>query len=223
VDELAKSYKLSADPGTTYYYSNVGYTLVGYMAETAWNRKHPNDRMTYEKLMQERIFKPLGITTAHPGSPGMTMIYNGFILPADPTPVVIGHNMEDNNPAPTVPKNQPVGIGYRYADLPLVLTPTGLWAMTIEDMAKLEQVHMQSKQAPLLDKVRVTLDLLNEIRQPHIKCRTKYTSRPAQRVKNGDPVHGRPVSLDSVVGFRLKRPSVVPPRSEKGFGQIARH
>jgi CubicO group peptidase (beta-lactamase class C family) len=169
VDELAKSYKLSADPGTTYYYSNVGYTLAGYMAETAWNRKHPNDRMTYEKLMQERIFKPLGITTAHPGPPGMTMTYSGFILPADPTPVVIGHNMEDNNPAPTVSKNQPVGIGYRYADLPLVITPAGLWAMTIEDMTKLEQVHMQSKQVPLLDKVRVTLDLLNEIREPHIK------------------------------------------------------
>jgi hypothetical protein len=95
--------------------------------------------------------------------------YLRFILPADPTPVVIGHNMEDKNPAPTVPKNQPVGIGYRYADLPLVLTPAGLWAMTIEDMTKLEQVHMQSKQVPLLDKVRVTLDLLNEIRQPHIK------------------------------------------------------
>lgn len=169
VDELAKSYALSAEPGTTYYYSNVGYALAGYMAETAWNRQHPDRRMTYERLMQERLFKPLGITTASPGSPGMTRTYSDKLLPAEPTPVVIGHNMEDNNPAPDTPKNQPVGIGYRYADLPLVITPAGLWAMTIDDMAKLERVHMQSKQTPLLDSVGLTLELLNEIREPHIK------------------------------------------------------
>jgi len=142
VDELAKSYALSAEPGTTYYYSNVGYALAGYMAETAWNRQHPDRRMTYERLMQERLFKPLGITTASPGSPGMTRTYSDKLLPAEPTPVVIGHNMEDNNPAPDTPKNQPVGIGYRYADLPLLISPAGLWAMTIDNMAKLERVHM---------------------------------------------------------------------------------
>ena len=119
--------------------------------------------------MQERPFKPLGITTASPGSPGMTRTYSGKFLPAEPTPVVIGHDMEDNNPAPNTPKNQPVGIGYRYADLPLVITPAGLWAMTIDDMAKLERVHMQSKQTPLLDSVGLTLKLLNEIREPNIK------------------------------------------------------
>jgi CubicO group peptidase (beta-lactamase class C family) len=169
VDELAKSYALSAEPGTTYSYSNVSYTLAGYMAETAWNRTHPARRMTYERLMQERLFKPLGIVTASPGLPGMTRAYSGKLLPAEPTPVVIGHNMDDDNPAPNTPKNQPVGLGYRYADLPLVITPAGLWTMTIDDMARLERVHMQSKQTPLLDSVGVTLDLLNEIREPHIK------------------------------------------------------
>ncbi|MCG6939651.1 MAG: beta-lactamase family protein [Thiohalocapsa sp.] len=169
VDELAKSYALSADPGAKYFYSNVGYTLAGYMAETAWNRKHPDNRMTYEALMRERLFKPLGITTANPGAPGMTSTYSGLLLPAGPTPVAIGHNMQDNNPAPHTPKNQPVGIGYRYADLPLVMTPAGLWAMTIGDMAKLERVYMQSKQTPLLDRVGVTLDLLKAIEEPHIK------------------------------------------------------
>jgi CubicO group peptidase (beta-lactamase class C family) len=120
----------------------IGYTLAGYMVETARNRQHSDRRMTYERLMQERPFKPLGITTASPGSPGMTRTYSGKLLPAEPTPVVIGHNMEDNNPAPNTPKNQPVGIGYRDADLPLLISPAGLWAMTIDDMAKLERVHM---------------------------------------------------------------------------------
>jgi CubicO group peptidase (beta-lactamase class C family) len=171
VDELAKSYALSAEPGTAYFYSNVGYTLAGYMLETAWSRKHPDRRLTYEALMQERLFKPLGITSASPGSPGMTRTYSGKLLPAEPTPVVIGHNMDDDNPAPNTPKNQPVGLGYRYADLPLVFTPAGLWTMTIDDMARLERVHIQSKQTPLLDSVGVTLDLLNQIREPHIKVK----------------------------------------------------
>ena len=46
-----------------YQYSNAGYAVLGLMAETV--AKKP-----YEQLMQDEVFKPLGLTTAGFGPPG---------------------------------------------------------------------------------------------------------------------------------------------------------
>jgi CubicO group peptidase (beta-lactamase class C family) len=50
-------------PGEVFGYSNLGYTIAGAMLERATGR-------TYEELMQEHIFDPLGMASAGWGAPG---------------------------------------------------------------------------------------------------------------------------------------------------------
>ena len=50
-------------PGTKFEYSNVGYALAGLMAEQVTG-------MAWEVLMKERLFEPLGMTSAGFGAPG---------------------------------------------------------------------------------------------------------------------------------------------------------
>jgi CubicO group peptidase (beta-lactamase class C family) len=55
--------KPAARPGTTTLYSNYGYAIAGAMAEA-------RTKTTWEDLMRERLFTPLGMTTAGFGAPG---------------------------------------------------------------------------------------------------------------------------------------------------------
>jgi CubicO group peptidase (beta-lactamase class C family) len=50
-------------PGTKYQYSNVGYALAGLMAEQVTGQ-------AWEDLMRERLFRPLGMSSAGYGAPG---------------------------------------------------------------------------------------------------------------------------------------------------------
>ena len=50
-------------PGSVYAYSNAGYVFAGLMAEEATGQ-------SWEELMQDRLFQPLGMTTAGFGPPG---------------------------------------------------------------------------------------------------------------------------------------------------------
>jgi CubicO group peptidase (beta-lactamase class C family) len=50
-------------PGTKYEYSNYGYVVAGIMAEQVAQK-------SWETLMRERLFKPLGMTSAGFGIPG---------------------------------------------------------------------------------------------------------------------------------------------------------
>jgi CubicO group peptidase (beta-lactamase class C family) len=52
-----------ATPGTKFIYSNAGYSMAGHMAEKVTGK-------SWEDLMRERIFRPLGMTTAGFGAPG---------------------------------------------------------------------------------------------------------------------------------------------------------
>ncbi|MBX3414196.1 MAG: beta-lactamase family protein [Pirellulales bacterium] len=52
-----------APPGEKYIYSNAGYTIAGHMAEQLTGK-------AWEDLMREKIFNPLGMTTAGFGAPG---------------------------------------------------------------------------------------------------------------------------------------------------------
>ncbi len=55
--------KLGSEPGTAMKYSNAGYMLAGAMLEVVADR-------SWEDLMQEEVFGPLGITSAGFGAPG---------------------------------------------------------------------------------------------------------------------------------------------------------
>ena len=50
-------------PGTKFIYSNAGYSIAGHMAEKVTGK-------SWEDLMREKIFRPLGMTTAGFGAPG---------------------------------------------------------------------------------------------------------------------------------------------------------
>jgi len=52
-----------APPGTKFIYSNAGYAMAGHMAERVTGK-------SWEDLMREKIFRPLGMTTAGFGAPG---------------------------------------------------------------------------------------------------------------------------------------------------------
>jgi len=60
VAKLALSLEPVAEPGTKVIYSNVGWPIIGYIAELATGQ-------SYEDLIQERIFKPLGMSNARIG------------------------------------------------------------------------------------------------------------------------------------------------------------
>ncbi len=61
--QLALSRKPAAEPGTKFQYSNIGYAIAGAMCERVTGK-------TWEDLMRERLFKPLGMATAGFGPPG---------------------------------------------------------------------------------------------------------------------------------------------------------
>ncbi len=52
-------------PGTVYAYSNAGYVLAGLMAEEVTGQ-------SWEELMQQRLFEPLGMKSAGFGPPGQS-------------------------------------------------------------------------------------------------------------------------------------------------------
>ncbi len=60
VTKLALSLEPIAEPGTKVIYSNVGWPIIGYIIELA-------TQQSYEELLQERLFDPLGMKTAKIG------------------------------------------------------------------------------------------------------------------------------------------------------------
>jgi len=53
------------EPGKAFLYSNAGFIIAGTMEETAAGKP-------WEELMQERLFRPLGMTSAGYGPPGLS-------------------------------------------------------------------------------------------------------------------------------------------------------
>ncbi|HVT74724.1 MAG TPA: serine hydrolase domain-containing protein [Lacunisphaera sp.] len=102
-------------PGTAYVYSNAGFALAGAMAEQVTGRP-------WEDLMQERLFAPLGITSAGFGAPG--------------TPGRV------DQPLGHTTGGQPVPPGPR-ADNPPAIAPAGTVHMTLPDWAKFVALHLR--------------------------------------------------------------------------------
>ena len=172
--DLLSHSPLSTNPGSAYSYCNFGYAIAGLMLEVAWNQFSGLSN-TYEELMEQKLFGPLGITSATRGAPGMSGTVLSNLPAADPSPVAIGHNARTNDPAVGYLPGAPVGIGYVDADNPLSTIPAGVWAMTLDDYVKLLKVQMQTNQTALLDSIGLKFQTLMDIRTPVIVLPTTST------------------------------------------------
>src|SRR6185436_1954641 len=101
-----------------FIYSNAGFSIAGHMAEKVTGK-------TWEDLMRQKIFRPLGMTTAGFGAPGTEAKHDqprGH--QADGTPV---------EPGPG-------------ADNPVAIGPAGIVHCTIGDWAKFVALHLRGEQ-----------------------------------------------------------------------------
>jgi CubicO group peptidase (beta-lactamase class C family) len=112
---LARAPKI--EPGTEFHYSNVGYAVAGLMAEHVTGR-------SWEALMRERLFEPLGMKSAGFGPPGT----KGKV--DQPW----GHFPGKEGPRP------------RQADNAPVLGPAGTVHCTLSDWAKFIALHLQKSE-----------------------------------------------------------------------------
>ncbi|HEY3242230.1 MAG TPA: serine hydrolase domain-containing protein, partial [Phycisphaerae bacterium] len=103
-----------AKPGTKFIYSNAGYASAGAMAEKVMGR-------AWEDLMRERLFAPLGMSSAGFGAPGTT----------DKLDQPRGHT-EGGAPIEPGPA----------ADNPAAIGPAGTVHCTIGDWAKFVALHL---------------------------------------------------------------------------------
>ncbi len=96
--KLALAREPAATPGSTMAYSNTGYTIAGAMAEAVTGS-------SWEDLLQEHLFEPLGMTTVGFGPPGKAdSVLQPFghrgVLPVDPG--LFGDNPPVIGPAGTI-------------------------------------------------------------------------------------------------------------------------
>lgn len=103
----------AAAPGERYLYSNAGYMLAGAISERVGGAP-------WQAAMRERLFAPLGITTAGFGPPGSK----------DGTTQPWGHRPSAKGPVPV------------FADNPPSLGPAGTAHMTLRDWAKFAALHL---------------------------------------------------------------------------------
>lgn len=108
-------------PGAKYWYSNVGYILVGAVLEHLTGRP-------WEDLMRERLFQPLGISTGGFGQPGS----------AGKTDQPWGHSSF---------VGKPIDPGNLAAQFPWYYGPAGMAHMTITDWAKFIGLHLRGDPA----------------------------------------------------------------------------
>ena len=104
-------------PGTKYIYSNVGYALAGLMAEQVTG-------LSWEALMRERVFEPLGMQSAGFGPPGHP----------DRVDQPWGHHPSGSEIRPTRQDNAPA------------MGPAGSVHCTVPDWAKFAALHLRGAQ-----------------------------------------------------------------------------
>jgi CubicO group peptidase (beta-lactamase class C family) len=111
-----------ATPGEKYIYSNAGVAIAGHMAETVMKK-------SWEDLMREKLFRPLGMTTAGFGAPG-TRAKND-----QPR----GHKTDGTPVEPGPGADNPVAIG-----------PAGIVHCSIGDWAKFAAANLPSAKKKLV-------------------------------------------------------------------------
>lgn len=105
-------------PGTKYLYSNAGYALAGHAIELKLG-------IPWEQALTERLFKPLGMTSAGFGAPAS--------IGKEDQPW--GHSGKDFTPVPP-------GIG---ADNPAAIGPGGTVHCSLPDLAKYAAWHLKGE------------------------------------------------------------------------------
>lgn len=119
--QLAMEKALSSPPETTpgnYLYSNLGYVIAGHMAEKATG-------YSWERLMKDMLFSPLGLDSAGFGAPGT----------AQSNSQPRGHKSNGEAVTPGL-----------YADNPALMGPAGTVHCSLADWAKFIQLHLQGAQ-----------------------------------------------------------------------------
>ncbi|HPA47555.1 MAG TPA: serine hydrolase domain-containing protein [bacterium] len=109
-------------PGQDYLYSNAGYIVLGAIAEKIEGK-------SWEDLMQEMIFRPLGMTSAGVGTYGSTDVVDA--------PWWHYIDDENNQRTPVAPTSE--------NDLPNVYGPAGLVHCSITDWSKYILVHLNGE------------------------------------------------------------------------------
>ena len=124
----------SYQSGEGWEYSNTGYTVAGVMLEEVTGK-------AWEDLMQERLFKPLGMKSA------------GFREPASEGKVdqPWGHHLST--------KPEPPG---RKADNPNAIAPAGVVHCSMEDLARYVRFHSLKETGTVLKQAE-SFDTLHEV------------------------------------------------------------
>jgi CubicO group peptidase (beta-lactamase class C family) len=141
---------LTSLPGEHFEYSNMGYVIAGAMIERAVGK-------TWEELMTQRIFEPLGLTTA------------GFGCQSSPGKVdaPLGHAVVDGKLKSFL--NGP------NADNPSIIGPAGLVHLSILDFARWAAWNAgDGKRDPAL----VTPQTLRRLHAPHIAFTPPKDAKP---------------------------------------------
>ncbi len=109
-----------AKPGTKYIYANAGYTIAGVMIERL-------EHHSWEDLLRDRLFKPLGMTSA------------GYGMPASLGKVdqPWGHSFSGDKLI-----SDPPGL---HADNPAAIGPGGIVHCSITDFARFANLHLQGE------------------------------------------------------------------------------
>ena len=102
------------EPAKGFAYSNVGYTIAGHLAEVKMGK-------SWENLMREEVFEPLGLESAGFGPP----------KPRGNEAVAWGHRGDE----PLLPDE--------FADNSAIIGPAGAVHMTLQDLAKFGQAHIE--------------------------------------------------------------------------------
>jgi CubicO group peptidase (beta-lactamase class C family) len=111
-----------ATPGEKFIYSNAGFSIAGHMAEKVTGK-------SWEDLTRDKIFRPLGMTTAGFGAPG-TSVKND-----QPR----GHKADGSPVEPGPAADNPVAIG-----------PAGIVHCSIEDWSRFVAANLPSAKIKLV-------------------------------------------------------------------------
>jgi CubicO group peptidase (beta-lactamase class C family) len=131
---LVLQQKPAARPGTATAYSNYGYAIAGAMAEAACGK-------TWEALLRERLFGPLGMTTA------------GFGPPGDADHVTQPRGHRGKSPVEPGP----------WADNPAVMGPAGTVHASLTDWAQFVAVQLAGARG---DSLFLSADAFTRLQTP---------------------------------------------------------
>lgn len=135
-----------AEPGTQYIYSNAGFAVAGHMAETVM-------KTPWEALLRQRLFGPLGMTSAGFGAPGTARAVD------QPR----GHSADGKPHDPGPGADNPVAIG-----------PAGIVHCSLTDYGKYLALHLRGETDGGGEKKLLKPETFKKLHEPATGPGTKY-------------------------------------------------